>query len=169
MGEAGGLETVDEDALGALYVRSVGRAEALARALTGDPHLAQDVAHDAFIRVAGRFRHLRSPDAFDSYLRTAVVNLCRSYFRRRVVERRVLQRVGVGREAAPTHETEERDAMWAAILALPYRQRAAVVLRFYEDLSEQQTGEMLRCSPRAVNALVSRAMAALRQGIEEER
>jgi len=170
MAEAGRIEAVNEDTLGALYVRTVGRAEALARALTGDPHLAKDLAHDAFIRTAGRFRHLRSPDAFDSYLRTAVVNLCRSHFRRAVVERRVLQRVGArGSEPVPAPATEERDAMWAAILTLPYRQRAAVVLRFYEDLSEQQAGEVLRCSPRAVNALVSRAMAALRQGIEEER
>lgn len=58
--------------------------------------------------------------------------------------------------------------MWTAIRALPYRQRAAVVLRFYEDLSEQQTGQVLRCSSRAVNALVSRAMATLREGWNEE-
>ena len=59
--------------------------------------------------------------------------------------------------------------MWAAIVALPYRQRAAIVLRFYEDLSERQAGAILRCSPRAVNALVSRAMATLRMEMEELR
>jgi RNA polymerase sigma factor (sigma-70 family) len=169
MGRLEALDALGDDALGALYLRSVGRAEALARALTGDPHLAQDVAHDAFIRVAGRFGHLRNRDAFDSYLRAAVVNLCRSHFRRAGVERRVLQRVGVARESAPTHVPEDRDALWAAILALPYRQRAAVVLRFYEDLSEEQTGAVMRCSSRAVNALVSRAMATLRSDMEEER
>jgi RNA polymerase sigma factor (sigma-70 family) len=169
MAEAEGRDAVDEDSMGALYLRSVGRAEALARALTGDPHLAQDVAHDAFIRVAGRFGHLRRPDAFDSYLRTAVVNMCRSHFRRALIERRVLQRVGAADEASPARLSEERDELWAAILGLPYRQRAAVVLRFYEDLSEAQTGAVLRCSERAVNALVSRAMATLRREIEEER
>src|SRR6266496_825109 len=81
MSEVGGLDMMRSDALGALYLRSAGRAEALARALTGDPHLAQDIAQDAFIRVAGRFGHLRQPDAFESYLQKAVVNLCHSHFR----------------------------------------------------------------------------------------
>ena len=130
-------------------------------------HLAQDIAHDAFIRVAGRFGHLREDGAFDSYLRRAVVNGCRSHFRRLRVERNGLRRIGVAREAVEVDGLEERDALWTVIQALPFRQRAAVVLRFYEDLSEAQTGEVLRCSPRAVNSLISRAMATLRSGMEE--
>ena len=154
-----------EDVLGDLYRRSVGRAEALARALTGDPHLAQDIAHEAFIRVAGRFRHLRDRDAFESYLSRTVVNLCRSHFRRAGVERRGMERVGTTGTVVPAPAPEERDALWTAIGSLPYRQRAAVVLRYYEDLSEEQTGAILGAA-RAVNALVSRAMATLRQTIE---
>ncbi len=167
MGDVGDTAVAHEDALGALYRRSVGRAEALARALTGDPHLAQDIAHEAFIRVAGRFGHLRNPGAFESYLSRTVVNLCRSHFRKAGVERRGLQRIGIPNEVTPGQEPEDREALWAAILRLPYRQRAAVVLRFYEDLSEQQAGAILRCTPRAVNALVSRAMATLRAEMGE--
>ena len=62
---------------------------------------------------------------------------------------------------------EYRHDLWIAIQALPYRQRVAVVLRFYEDLSEAETGAILRCSVRAVNSLVSRAMVTLRAEMEE--
>jgi RNA polymerase sigma factor (sigma-70 family) len=55
--------------------------------------------------------------------------------------------------------------MWRALASLPERQRIAVVLRYYEDLSERQTAEILRCSIRAVNQLVARAIAALRERI----
>jgi RNA polymerase sigma factor (sigma-70 family) len=166
MKEAGEIGVVPEDRLDALYRRMVPRAEALARALTGDQHLAQDIAHDAFIRVAGRFGLLRDPGAVEAYLQRAVVNLCRSHFRRMGVERRGLRRVGVVDTVAPA-APEDRDALWNAIQKLPYRQRAAVVLRFYEELSEAQAGEILRCSARAVNSLVSRAMATLRNDMEE--
>ena len=163
MGDMGELGLVREDRLEALYRGAVGRAELLARALTGDPHFAQDIAHEAFIRVAGRFGHLRDPGAFESYLRRTVVNLCRSHFRKLGAERRSLQRLGVADEVSPDQSPEDRDAVWTAIQRLPYRQRAAVVLRFYEDLSEAETGAILRCSARAVNSLVSRAMTSLRE------
>jgi RNA polymerase sigma-70 factor (sigma-E family) len=155
--------------LAELYEAHVGRAVALARLLTGDPFAAEDLAHDAFIRAAGRFGRLRDPAAFDAYLRRVVVNLCRMRFRRLRLERRQ-HAVGGDQIAQPAPEIEERDELWELILRLPYRQRAAVVLRFYEDLSEQQAGEILRCSPRAINALVSRAMAMLRDelgGVEQ--
>jgi len=167
MNEVGELEVARRDGLEMVYRRVVGRAEALARALTGDPHLAQDIAHDAFIRVAGRFGHLRDPGAFDAYLRRAVINGCRSHFRRLREERTGLRRIGVTPEAVEAGGPEERDALWTAIQALPFRQRAAVVLRYYEDLSEAQAGDVLRCSPRAVNSLISRAMATLRTEMEE--
>ncbi len=58
--------------------------------------------------------------------------------------------------------------MWHAILGLPPRQRAAIVLRYYEDLSERQAAEVLRCSVGALNQLVVRATASLRDRIGEE-
>jgi RNA polymerase sigma-70 factor (sigma-E family) len=151
-----------------LYERHVGRAISLARLLTGDPHLAEDVAHDAFVRVAGRFGVLRDPASFETYLQRTVVNLCRARFRRLRVERAFL-RHGVPSPVAPSpYSPEDRDEIWSAILRLPYRQRAAVVLRYYEDLSEERVGDTLHCSTRAVNALVSRAMASLRAQLAKE-
>jgi RNA polymerase sigma factor (sigma-70 family) len=58
--------------------------------------------------------------------------------------------------------------MWEAILELPPRQRAAIVLRFYEDLSEREAADVLRCSVGALNQLVVRAMSRLRASIQTE-
>jgi RNA polymerase sigma-70 factor (sigma-E family) len=144
-----------------LYVRYIGRTVALARLISGEPDAAEDLAHEAFLRAAGRFGRLRDPAAFERYLRRTLVNLCRMQWRRRRLER---ERVEQGRDPVPSSEPEiaERDELWSALLGLPHRQRAAVVLRYYEDLSEERTAEILRCSTRSVNALVSRAMASLR-------
>ena len=65
-------------------------------------------------------------------------------------------------------DPQVRDELWQAILDLPSRQRAAIVLRFYEDLSELQAAEVLRCSVKALNQLVVRAMKTLRTRIEED-
>ena len=65
-----------------LYVRHMPGALRVASLITGDADLAQDIAHDAFLRSVGRFRHLRQPEAFEAYLRRAVVNACTSHFRR---------------------------------------------------------------------------------------
>jgi RNA polymerase sigma factor (sigma-70 family) len=61
-----------------------------------------------------------------------------------------------------------REELWRAILALPPRQRAAIVLRFYEDLSERETADALGCSTAAAKSLVARAMQTLRAQIESE-
>ncbi|HEY3213260.1 MAG TPA: sigma-70 family RNA polymerase sigma factor [Actinomycetota bacterium] len=148
--------------LAELYQRHVGRAIGLARLLSDDPNAAEDIAHEAFIRAAGRITGLRDASAFDAYLRRTVVNLCRARRRREAVERRYLRRA-VERKVEPDRGgLEDRDVLWTALGELPERQRAAVVLRYYEDLNEERVAEVLRCSPRAVNSLVSRAMATLR-------
>lgn len=147
-----------------LYVRHAPAALRLAYFLTGDRELAQDLVQDAFVRVAGRFRHLRVPDAFDSYLRRTIVNLFMSQLRRRRLERAHLarERAEAGREHRDA-DPADRDEMWPALETLPHRQRAAVVLRYYEDLSERETAEVLGCSASAVNALVARALEHLRE------
>src|SRR5262245_4347644 len=147
-----------------LYVRHTPGAVRLAALITGDADLAQDIAHDAFLRSVGRFRHLRQPEAFEAYLRRAVVNACTSHFRRRKVEAAYVR--GQSRPA-PVDEPDHgrRDELRAALSALPARQRAAVVLRYYADLSEHQAGEALGCSEAAVRSMVARAMETLRERI----
>ena len=147
-----------------LYVRHMPGAVRVASLITGDAYLAQDIAHDAFLRSVGRFRHLRQPEAFEAYLRRAVVNACTSHFRRRKTEAAYLRQA---RGAASVDEPDHgrRDELRTALSALPARQRAAVVLRYYADLSEQQAGEALGCSAAAVRSMVARAMESLRERI----
>jgi RNA polymerase sigma-70 factor (sigma-E family) len=156
--------------LAELFVRQVPRAVAIAYLMTGDRGIAEDLAQEAFIRLTGRFRHIRSPDAFDAYLRRTVVNLSISYLRRRRVERAYLERER--RRPAASAETlpdvGRREELWSVLLELTGRQRAALVLRYYEDLSERQTAEILGTSVTAVRSLVSRGIEALRGRIRGE-
>jgi len=149
-----------------LYAAHGPEAVRLAFLLTGDRDLAEDLAQDAFVRVARRFGDLRGPEAFGPYLRKTVVNLCKGHWRRRKVERSYLARATAS-SAASTElpDIGLRDALWGQVQALPHRQRAAIVLRFYEDLSEQQTADLLDCSPGAARALVARAMETLRANV----
>jgi RNA polymerase sigma-70 factor (sigma-E family) len=156
-----------EGRLGELYARHVPDAIRLAYLLTGDRTLAEDLGQDAFVRLYGRFGDLRNPDAFPAYLRRTVVNLANSHFRRRRVERSYLEREG-SLVKAPELDTEDRMRVRTALQALPYRQRAAVVLRYYEDLPEAQTAEILRCRPGTVKSLLSRGLEALRAELFEE-
>ncbi len=77
-----------------LFLRHAGAAGRLAYLLTGDRELADDLVQDAFVHLAGRFAHLRDPEAFPAYLHRTIVNLARSQFRRRRVERAYLRSQG---------------------------------------------------------------------------
>jgi RNA polymerase sigma-70 factor (sigma-E family) len=156
--------------LGEFYAAHADSAKRLAYLLTGDNELAEDIAQDAFVKVAGRLGGLRKQEASAAYLRQTIVNLCRSHFRRKGVERAYLRR-----EAAmhPTEAVEPRDVvaadvLWKELQRLAYRQRCAVVFRYYEDLSEQQTADLLGCSVGAVKALTNRAMEQLRANVGSE-
>jgi RNA polymerase sigma factor (sigma-70 family) len=145
-----------------LYRRYAPSAHRLAFVLSGDPEVARDLVQDAFVRVMGRFGHLRNQTAFDAYLRRTIINLALSHHRRRTLERR--HTFVESDSVRPSgHDRESRFDLWQLVLQLPTRQRAAVVLRYYEDLSEHEAAYALRTSPRAVNALVSRALMRLRE------
>jgi RNA polymerase sigma factor (sigma-70 family) len=114
--------------------------------------------------VAGRLWTLRSPDAFEAYLRQTILNLARGYMRRRRRERAYLDRQRDSRRDEITGpDLSVRDELFRGLSRLTPRQRAAVVLRFYVDLSEQQTGELLGCPVGTVKSLVSRGLDALRE------
>jgi RNA polymerase sigma-70 factor (sigma-E family) len=156
--------------LAELYVRHVPAANRLAFLLTGGRHQAEDLVHDAFVRCVGRFGHLRAHEAFDAYLRRTIVNLHASRLRRVKVERAWLAgaRAAAGATSVSMPDVAAREDMWRRLLELPPRQRAVLVLRYYEDLSERETAEALRCSVAAVKSLTARAIGALREGIRGE-
>jgi RNA polymerase sigma-70 factor (sigma-E family) len=153
----------ERPSLAVLYDRSAPGAVRLAFLLTGDRMLAEDLAHDAFVRVAGHLVHLRDQGAFDAYLRRVVVNLAKNHFRRRGIERAFLDRARPT-DRTPGHEQPivDRRATMAALAKLPQRQRAAIVLRFYEDLSEDDIARILRCRNGTVRSLVTRGVHAMR-------
>lgn len=148
-----------------LYWRHASEAVRLAFLLTGDQHAAEDIAQDAFVRLYGRFQDRKSPDAFEAYLRRTIVNLSRDRFRKLRSERDYVARQASSPsvQVAIAPQIEEREVIREALQTLPHRQRAALVLRFYVDLSEQQTADVLQCSVAAVKSLVTRATGALRQ------
>jgi RNA polymerase sigma-70 factor (sigma-E family) len=148
-----------------LYERNARDALRLAYLLTGDASLAEDLVQDAFVRLAGRLVHVRDPGGFDAYLRRTVVNLTRSHHRRRAIERRYLERQ-TGPAPIDPPDISAREALRRGLMALPIRQRTAVVLRFYEDLSEVETASLMGCRPAAVKSLVSRGTSGLRTTLE---
>jgi len=159
-------EGVERGSLSELYVAYAPDGIRLAFLLTGDRALAEDLVQDAFVRLVGRLRHLREPNAFWTYLRRTIVNLATSHFRHGRVERAYLDRLASA-PVADTNDNDELDeTMHRVLLGLPQRQRAAIVLRFYEDLSDVQTAAILECSPGTVRSLVSRGIQTLRQEME---
>jgi RNA polymerase sigma-70 factor (sigma-E family) len=154
-----------------LYARHVPAANRLAYLLTGNQSHAEDLVHDAFVRCVGRLGHLRAHEAFDAYLRRTIVNLHTSRLRRVRVERAFLAKEAArtGRATSATMpDVAGRQDMWRRLQTLPARQRAVLVLRYYEDLSERETADALRCSVAAVKSLTARATTALREGIRGE-
>jgi RNA polymerase sigma-70 factor (sigma-E family) len=145
-----------------LYAVQVAPLQRLAFLLTGDHHLSEDITQQAFIKFYRRFSNLREPDAAPAYLRRTVVNLARSHHRRVRREREHLQIHARATEAAWGPSVEEHDLIIQTLANLPYRQRAAIVLRYYEDLSEHQAADVMSCSTAAMKSLTARAMASLR-------
>ena len=129
--------------LAEIYVRSAPAGFRLAYLLTGDRTLAEDLVQEVFLRFVGRLHHLRDPEAFDGYLRRTIVNLSRDVFRRRAVERSYLERrTAELREGHTDRDVAAYESMRTALLSLPPRQRAAIVLRYYEDLHESEIADL---------------------------
>jgi len=151
-----------------LYRAHAPQALRLAYLLCGDRALAEDLVQDAFIKVFGRFADLRNPDAFWWYLRRTLVNLSRSHLRRVKVEREYLSRERRARQSeARGPSVEERDRVLSALRALRPEQRAAIVLRYYEDLTEADAADAMGVAVGTVKSLVHRGMARLRDELGE--
>ncbi len=123
--------------------------------LTGSAPAAEDVVHDVFAKVGPRMNTLAEPAA---YLRVAVVNRCRSLHRRTVAAPRPDQPTD---SVMDVGVIELRDAL----VALPIRQRSAIVLRYLCDLPEEDIAGILKCRRSTVRTLVRRGLAELREVI----
>jgi RNA polymerase sigma-70 factor (sigma-E family) len=150
-----------------LYRTHAPDALRLAYLLTGDRGLAEDLAQDAFVKVFGRFHDLRNRDAFWWYLRRTIVNLSRSHFRRRRIERAWLERQRPD-DGHTDPDVSERERLRLALLSLRPEQRAAIILRYFEDLSEADTAQALGVAIGTVKSMVSRGMDRLRKELDDD-
>ena len=135
----------------------------IARLTTGSNASAEDLVQDAFADLYRRFDTVNAPDA---YLHRAVMSRCTSWVRRRMTERRHLER-----------QLPEAPALWTdpdtigtmdAVARLPVRQRAAIVLRYFADLPEADISAALRCRPGTVKSLLARARTQLAKELNDE-
>jgi len=131
----------------------------LAHLLTGSLALAEDVVHDAFIRVYDGLDEVREPGA---YLRRTVINLCHSHHRRADVEQRWRDRQPPPDVVIPP----DVDETWRAVRALPERQREALVLRFYLDMKVGDIATTLDVPLGTVKSNIHRGLAALAREVE---
>lgn len=136
----------------------------LATLLLDDRGQAEEAVQEAFLRTFVGWRRLRHPEHAGAYLRAAVVNQCRSRGRRRVTEQRGNRAVWAA-SADPVESDVERTgdvlAVLEAVRSLPARQREAVVLRYYADLSEAEVADALGCSVGTVKSQLFKARATL--------
>ena len=132
-GEAIADVAAAESRLASLYRAHAPDAVRLAYLLTGDKQVAEDLTHDAFVRLASRFQDLRDPGRVGGYLYRTILNLVRGRHRRMVIERRFLLRRDpeVPPVTAPEESVTDRDLLWDAVSALPERQRAVIFFRYH--------------------------------------
>ncbi|MFF7797551.1 SigE family RNA polymerase sigma factor [Streptomyces olivaceus] len=141
-----------------------------ARSLTANPSDAEDLLQTALTKTYVAWERIEDHRALDGYVRRALLNTRTSQWRKRKVDEFACDELPEPEPVAAGDDPAERqalhDAMWRATTKLPARQRAMVVLRYYEDLSEAQTAEVLGVSVGTVKSAVSRALGKLREDPE---
>lgn len=140
-----------------------------ATVVTCDVHLAEDITQEVLVRAQPRWRRIGRLDAPEQYVKRMILNEFLSWRRRRAARLVPLAREPLVRLAGavpdPAAAVDERDALLRVIAALPPRQRAAVALRFYEDLADEQIADLLGCRAVTVRSHISRALATLRAAL----
>lgn len=137
--------------------------------LAGDPHTAQDLVQETMIRVHVKWHQVAASVAPRRYVRRMLTNIFLDLHRGSWLRRVVLRTDGAEPVAVRDHaeSTAERDQMWFWLSRLPRRQRAALVLRYYEDLSDTEIADVLECAVGTVRAHISRALATLRLNLPD--
>ena len=130
--------------------------------VTGDAHLGEDLLQTALAKAYGSWTKVRGADSPTAYVRRLMINTHLSWLRRLTNTERVLETF----PDRPVDDVQsahaESDAMRQALLRLSPRVRTAVVLRYFDDLGEAETAQLMGCSRSTVNNHVTRGLAALR-------
>jgi RNA polymerase sigma-70 factor (sigma-E family) len=150
----------DEAAFGSYVTARLPALLRLAHLLTGSAHEADDLVQNALVRTCRAWPRIRNQGDPDAYVRRVMVNARNSWWSRRRPESST--DLLPERAAAPGLDFDERDRMWQALATLPRKQRAVLVLRYYEDLSETEIAEALGCSAGTVKSQAHKALGKLR-------
>ncbi|MER7078303.1 RNA polymerase sigma-70 factor, sigma-E family [Saccharopolyspora antimicrobica] len=165
-----GLAAMDEltSKLTDLYQEHYKQLLRIAVLLVDDRAAAEDIVQDAYVRVFDSRTRLRDPDKALAFLRQAVLNRARSMLRRRMVAKKYQPKLAT-EDSQPddTGRGVDRAVLKVALAKLPRRQREAVVLRYYADLSEIRTAEVMGCSQGAVKSYCSRGISRLSELLGE--
>jgi RNA polymerase sigma-70 factor (sigma-E family) len=130
--------------------------------LTGDQQLAEDLAQTALAKAYASWPRVRRTGNPDAYVRRIMLNANHSRFRKRRVAERLTDTMPDAGGPDPMGLRDDRSALIAALMTLPYGQRAAVVLRYWMDMTETEAAAALGCSVGNVKSQASRALAKLR-------
>jgi len=142
----------------------------LAYLLTGDGHLAEDLVQTSLVKVMGRWEHVTAGGDPHPYVRKVIIHTALGWRRRRwQAEKPSDPLPDVGRTPDHAAAVDSRERLRRALLQLPTRQRAAVVLRHYEDLSEQDVARVLGCSVGTVKSQTARGLDRLRSLMDDDR
>ena len=157
-----GAEAAAEESVSALYrAQAVGLIR-LAYLMLGDRAAAEDVVQDAFCGLYRNWARLTDRSGALAYVRSSVLNGCRSALRRRALGRRVTEyQPPAGSAEAAVLSREEREEVMRAVRLLPDRQREALVLRFYLDLPDPEIARVMGIRPGTVRSATHRALKAL--------
>ena len=131
----------------------------------GDHQLAQDLVQESLAKTYVAWPRLRDTANAEAYTRRVIATTAISWRRRRGFHEVPAEHLPEGAQTDPTSSMEVHDVLWSRLLELPPRQRAAIVLRHYVDLSEAQTAETMGCSVGTVKSSVSTGLRRLRAGV----
>ncbi len=149
--------------LESLFHAEYARSVRLALLLIGDPRRAEELAQDAFVRIAPKLDAVANPPA---YLRTIVVNLCRDHGRRAATERRQPPpRIEVVPEPPLPGDTS---TIWQAVQALPAPRREVLVLRYWADLPTAEIARLLQIPHPTVRTRIRRGLASLKEVLSDD-
>jgi RNA polymerase sigma-70 factor (sigma-E family) len=140
-----------------------------ATVVTWDPYLAEDITQDVLVRAQARWGRIGRLDAPEQYVKRMVVNEFLSWRRRKAAQVVLVPSLEGMTPLVPdgTGAVDDRDLTRRLIAGLPAKQRAAIALRYYEDLTDEQIGDFLGCRTGTVRSLLSRGLATLRAALPD--
>lgn len=131
--------------------------------MVGDHQLAEDLLQEALVKTLIAWPRLRDRANVDAYTRRILVTTSISWRRRRSFHERPAGTLPERVDQDPVEAVVTHDAVIAALMTVPPRQRAAIVLRYYQDLTETQTADVMGCSVGAVKSQVAAGLKRLRE------